>query len=74
MVFGHNGGRLPFLLWMLVAAATNGRRPSLVEVLVESTAASLLCDSCPEHYGATLEQLIEKEARFKQLWSIAGNS
>ena len=68
----HNGGHWPFLLWILVAAAIKGGKPSLVEGLVESAAASLQSDSWPEYYDGTRGQLIGKEARFKQTWSIAG--
>ena len=68
----HNGGHWPFLLWMLVAAAIKGGKPSLVEGLVESSAASLQRDNWPEYYDGTRGQLIGKEARFKQTWSIAG--
>ena len=68
----HNGGHWPFLLWMLVAAAMKGGKPSLVKGLVESSAATLQRDSWPEYYDGTRGQLIGKEARFKQTWSIAG--
>ncbi|SFQ17342.1 alkaline and neutral invertase [Nitrosomonas cryotolerans] len=68
----HNGGNWPFLLWLFAAAAQKSGHPTLAMRALES-AAERLADECwPEYFDGHYGQLVGKEARRFQSWSVAG--
>ncbi|MEA5570898.1 glycoside hydrolase 100 family protein [Calothrix sp. UHCC 0171] len=68
----HNGGNWPVLLWLLTAAAQKTNRPEIAEKAIEIAENRLVKDEWPEYYDGKNGRLIGKEARKKQIWTIAG--
>ncbi len=68
----HNGGNWPVLLWMLVAAALKIGKTALSTQALEILQHCIAEDEWPEYYDGKHGQLIGKEARKYQTWSIAG--
>ena len=68
----HNGGSWPFLLWMLVAAAHKVGRDDLAQRAIDVAAVRIGRDGWVEYYDGRSGQLIGKEARRHQTWTIAG--
>lgn len=68
----HNAGSWPFLLWSFAAAAQKVNRADLAIDAVKTAEKRILNDNWPEYYGGKQNNLIGKEARFNQTWTIAG--
>ncbi len=68
----HNGGNWPFLLWLLAAAAQKSGHPALAARALKSAAGRLENECWPEYFDGHYGQLVGKEARRFQTWSIAG--
>ena len=68
----HNGGNWPFLIWLLAAAAQKSGHPALAIRALESAASRLESECWPEYFDGHYGQLVGKEARRLQTWSVAG--
>jgi hypothetical protein len=68
----HNSGNWPVLLWLLTAAAQKIGRNAIARGAIEIAERCLAQDEWPEYYDGRQGNLIGKEARFYQTWSIAG--
>lgn len=68
----HNGGNWPSLLWLLAAAAQKSGHPELAIRALNSAAKRLASEHWPEYFDGHYGQLVGKEARRFQTWSIAG--
>ena len=68
----HNGGNWPFLLWLFAAAAQKSGYPMLATRALKSAAKKLADECWPEYFDGHYGQLVGKEARRFQTWSVAG--
>lgn len=68
----HNAGSWPFLLWAFAAAAHKSDSTDLFKRALEVAERRLQKDNWPEYYDGKGNQLIGKEARKRQTWTIAG--
>ena len=68
----HNGGSWPVLLWSLTAAALKTRRIEVAERAIQLAENYLLDDEWPEYYDGKNGDVIGREARLYQTWTIAG--
>jgi hypothetical protein len=68
----HNGGSWPVLLWSLTAAALKARKIEIAERAIQQAETYLLDDEWPEYYDGKDGQIIGREARLYQTWTIAG--
>lgn len=68
----HNGGNWPVLLWMLVAAAQKIGNTAIASQALDLLQHCIADDEWPEYYDGKHGQLIGKEARKYQTWTIAG--
>lgn len=68
----HNGGNWPVLLWMFVAAALKTGHGMLADKAIAIAQSRLREDDWPEYYDSRSGRFIGKEARKRQIWTIAG--
>ncbi|GJL73444.1 MAG: alkaline invertase [Nitrosomonas sp.] len=68
----HNGGNWPFLLWLFAAAAQKSGHSALAAQALKSAAKKLADECWPEYFDGHYGQLVGKEARRFQTWSVAG--
>ena len=68
----HNGGSWPVLLWSLAAAAQKTQRIELAQKAIQIAETYLLEDEWPEYYDGENGEIIGREARLYQTWTIAG--
>lgn len=71
----HNGGSWPVLIWFLAAAAIKLEREDIIKKLkvdLVKIGDRLAAEDWPEYYDGEKGNLIGKEARKYQTWSIAG--
>lgn len=68
----HNGGSWPVLLWSLTAAALKARKIEIAEQAIQAAENYLMDDEWPEYYDGKDGQIIGREARLYQTWTIAG--
>ena len=68
----HNGGSWPVLLWSLTAAALKTKQIEIAERAIQLAEHYLLDDEWPEYYDGKNGNVIGREARLYQTWTIAG--
>jgi hypothetical protein len=68
----HNGGSWPVLLWSLTAAALKTKKIEIAERAIQLAENYLLDDEWPEYYDGKDGDVIGREARLYQTWTIAG--
>lgn len=68
----HNGGSWPVLLWSLTAAALKTKQIEIAERAIHMAETYLLDDEWPEYYDGKNGDVIGREARLYQTWTIAG--
>jgi hypothetical protein len=68
----HNGGSWPVLLWSLTAAAQKTNRIELAQRAIQVAETYLIDDEWPEYYDGENGEIIGREARMYQTWTIAG--
>jgi hypothetical protein len=68
----HNGGSWPVLLWSLTAAALKTKQIEIAERAIQLAEHYLLDDEWPEYYDGKNGDVIGREARLYQTWTIAG--
>jgi hypothetical protein len=68
----HNGGSWPVLLWSLTAAALKTKKIEIAERAIQLAENYLLDDEWPEYYDGKNGDVIGREARLYQTWTIAG--
>ncbi|AFZ17568.1 glycoside hydrolase 100 family protein [Allocoleopsis franciscana] len=68
----HNGGSWPVLLWSLTAAALKTKKIEIAERAIQQAEHYLLDDEWPEYYDGKNGDVIGREARLYQTWTIAG--
>ncbi len=68
----HNGGSWPVLLWSLTAAAQKTKRLDLAKKAIQLAESYLLNDEWPEYYDGENGEIIGREARLYQTWTISG--
>lgn len=68
----HNAGSWPFLLWSFTAAAQKSDRKDFAIDAINTAEKRILNDNWPEYYDGKQNNLIGKEARFNQTWTVAG--
>ena len=68
----HNGGSWPVMLWSLTAAALKTNKIEIAERAIQLAENYLLDDEWPEYYDGKNGDVIGREARLYQTWTIAG--
>ena len=68
----HNGGSWPVMLWSLTAAAIKTKQIEIAERAIQLAEHYLLDDEWPEYYDGKNGDVIGREARLYQTWTIAG--
>lgn len=68
----HNGGNWPFAAWMLAAVSEKSGGDLLGMNEMENVLERLRGNDWPEYYDGKDGALVGKEARLKQLWTLAG--
>lgn len=68
----HNGGSWPSLIWLLAAACTICGTSERLDPALDALDARLGSDGWPEYYDGRRGQLLGRQARRYQTWTVAG--